>query len=194
MDQKITENFSYYEFGPKGSDNLWLPSNEYQKTMITLLAINLQAVRSAIPQCTSMRITSGVRLASDYDRLKAAGYNPAETSDHNYGNAVQLDVSSSKYKTFGSTYNFSVGAADVVPSGISAVELFETAVQMTVDKKCNFGQIIHEYDKDKGSEWVHFANDPANFLGPVALRLLNRSKFLESSDGGKQYSVYTPKV
>ena len=112
MSQKITKNFSFYEFRPKGRPKSWMPTSEFQKRLIVNLAKNLQTVRTALPNGSWIQITSGVRSASDYTRLIKAGYRPSKTSDHNFGNAVQLNTNTAKYKKFGPTYNFSVGAAD----------------------------------------------------------------------------------
>jgi len=186
MDQKITRNFSYYEYAPNSQGGNWFPCSEYQKCLIDEHAQNLQIVRDALPAKATMRITSGVRVESDTDRLRVNGYNPSTTSDHYFGYAPRIPVGSSKYNKYGPTFNFAIGAADVVPTVVSAFELFKIAVSLTSFGSCHFGQII--YEKHGSSEWVHFGNDPRMFLSPSIVRFLGRSRFMQSLDGGKTYT------
>jgi len=186
----ITKNFSYSEFRPKKATKSWMPTSEYQKLLIDELAENLQVVRSEMPS-GYMKITSGVRDKNDYERLKRLGYNPSRTSDHNCGLAIELPKHDRKYKKFGDTYNFAVGAADVVPVGMSAKELFNLSVKLVQGGKCNFGQVIYEKDPNSGAEWVHYGNSLKDLFAPQIIDMINRTQFMKTTDGGRTYSVST---
>ena len=174
MHKKITPNFFYYEFRPKAR-------------LLQNLAQNLQIVRSAMPENTSLHITSGLRAPADFARLKKAGYNPSPTSDHNFGNAVPLKINTVKYKKYGPTYNFSVGAADSVPVEMETIDLFHLAIDLTKKKKCRFGQVIYEKNPATGAEWVHFGGDTEYVFSDEIVKFLNRIQFMESLDGGRSY-------
>lgn len=189
MHKKITSNFYYYEFRPKARPKTWIPTNDYQRMLMENLAQNLQIVRSAMPENTSLQITSGLRAPADFKRLKKAGYNPSPTSDHNFGNAVPLKINTAKYKKYGPTYNFSVGAADCVSKGMDVIDLFHLAIDLTNNKKCRFGQIIYEKNPATGAEWVHFGGDPGYVFSDEIVKFLNRIQFLESLDGGRNYKA-----
>jgi hypothetical protein len=150
----------------------------------------MQIVRDAMPANSSISISSGVRNKEDYDRLVLNGYNPSETSDHNYGNAVLLKYGSDKYLKYGPTYNFSVGAADCVPNGITAKELFNLTMDLVINNKCKFGQVIYEYNPTTKAEWVHFGNDPGLYYSVHLAMFIMREKFMESIDGGKTYKIF----
>jgi len=187
----ITKNFSYYEFRPHGTPKSWLPTSEYQKLLVDTLAENLQTVRSEMPSDSWMKITSGVRTLSDYQRLKNAGYKPSKTSDHNFGVSIPLDKHTSKYKKFGDTYNFSVGAVDVQPSGMSTKDLFNLSVKLVQGNQCDFGQVIYEYDPNTGAEWVHYGNSLAELFTYVIVDMINRTQFMKTLDGGRTYQICT---
>ncbi len=187
--KKVSENFFYSEFRPAGAPLAWMPVSEYQDELLKSLAANLQVVRDSMQQGSSITISCGVRVFKDYDRLKNAGYNPSYTSDHFCGLAVPVNQNSDKYKKFGPTYNFSVGAADCVPKGMTVTELFNLAVQLTKMGQTRFGQVIYEKDPEKNTEWIHFGGDPTPFFSQKILMLINRPKFLQSTDGGKSYKV-----
>lgn len=189
MSQKITKNFYFYEFRPKGRQKTWMPSSIFQKGLIVNLAKDLQVVRSAMPRGAWIQITSGVRSAQDYTRLINAGYRPSKTSDHNFGNAVPLKANTVKYKKYGSTYNFSVGAADCVPRNFPVKSLFELAVHLTQEGVCNFGQVIYEKSPKSGAEWVHLGADPSYCFSEEIVRFMKRTQFLVSLDGGKSYQA-----
>ena len=189
MSQRITKNFSFYEFRPKGKPKTWLPTVDYQRRLIINLATNLQIVRSAMPKGSHIQITSGVRSADDYTRLIKSGYNPSKTSDHNYGNAVSLAINSKKYKKYGPTYNFSVGAADCVSHGFRPYDLFLLAKEMTQVGSCSFGQIIYEENPRTRAQWVHFGGDPSFVFSNNTIDFIKRTKFLMSYDGGKSYQI-----
>lgn len=187
----LTSNFSYYEFKPHGAPRSWRPNSEYQELLIKELAENLQVVRSELPEGCYMKITSGVRTLSDYNRLINKGYKPSKTSDHNCGVAIPLEKHEKKFKKFGETYNFSVGAADVVAVGMSVKELFNLSVKLYQGGKCNFGQIIYEYDPNDGDEWVHYGNSLKDLFAPQVVSMINRSRFMKSVNGGRSYEIAT---
>ena len=185
----ITQNFSFYEFRPNGQPSSWKPNSEYQRMLIIELAKNLQVVRSAMPSGAFMRVTSGVRLLNDYKRLITAGYRPSKTSDHNCGIAVPLDPSKSKFKKYGETYNFAVGASDVVPNGMSVWDLFKLSFRLVKESMCNFGQVIYEKNPSDGSEWVHYGNALEPFFSDKIIKMIGRQRFRKSTDGGITYSI-----
>ncbi|NJR75363.1 MAG: hypothetical protein HC773_20435 [Scytonema sp. CRU_2_7] len=101
-----SKNFDYNEFRPNGADSTWMPDSSLQKILLDNLILNLQVVREAMPTGSYMRVTSGVRNLVDFERLIEAGYNPSETSDHNFGLGVRLRRHSTKISVFGATYTF----------------------------------------------------------------------------------------
>ena len=185
----LTKNFSFSEFRPKNSPSTWTPNSIYQKMLIVNLAENLQIVRDKMPTGSYMKITSGVRLLSDYDRLRASGYNPSKTSDHNCGVSIPLINGTKKFKKFGETYNFAIGAADIVSIGMSTWDLFKLSFRLTKEGVCNFGQIIYEKNPTNGSEWVHYGNNLENFYSKKIIDMIGRQKFMKSIDGGTSYSI-----
>lgn len=188
---KITKNFSYWEFGPKGCKKTWVPDNTYQKRLITNLAEILQHLRNEANRVfhrkVSIRITSGVRTMADYYRLQGMGYHPSPTSDHFCGLAVPIIDNPSKRSKFGETYNFAVGAADCVVKGMSQLDFFKLAMQCHIDSKIHCGQII--YEKHKKSEWVHISNPYEKYFSKWTSEWLGEKPFLKSLDGGKTYKV-----
>ena len=187
----LTQNFSYSEFKPHGSDKNWKPSSEYQKLLIVNLAKDLQIVRDSIPANCFMDITSGVRTIQDYYRLKNQGLNPSKTSDHYFGMPIKLDKNSEKYNKFGETYNFTVGAVDVVPIGFSSWDLFKIAFNLINSGVCDFGQLIYEKNPKNGIDWVHFGGSMHRIFTENLIALIGRDKIMKSMDGGKSYSVVT---
>jgi len=185
----ITKNFSFYEFKPKNEPKSWKPNSYYQKMLITTLAKNLQIIRNKLPSGSYMKVTSGVRLLSDYERLKAAGYRPSKTSDHNCGVAIKLKPDTFKFKKFGETYNFSVGAADIVSVGMSVWDLFKLSFRLTKESMCDFGQIIYEKIPGTEIEWIHYGNSLKHFFSSHIIKMISRQKFLKSLDGGKTYEI-----
>ena len=135
-------------------------------------------------------VSSGVRTLVDYGRLIALGYHPSQTSDHYFGQAIPLDPVTEKFKKFGSFYSFSVGAGDVIPEGVSALQVFQTAVELDRQEKVFFGQIIYERGGVSDVERIHFGNDPDLFYQPSVCKIFKRTKYLTSVDGGKTYKVF----
>jgi len=189
MSQKITKNFSFYEFRPKGKPKSWMPANEFTKMLVTNLATNLQVVRSAMPRGDWIKITSGVRAPEDYDRLINAGYIPSTTSDHNFGNAVKLTINTIKYKKYGPTYNFSVGAADCISHTLNVHDLFLISCELVKRNECRFGQVIYEENPKTGAQWVHFGADPTYYFSEKIVNFMGKQPFLVSMDGGKSYQT-----
>lgn len=190
MSNKITDNFYYYEFAPKGSLKSWKPVNKYQKYLIDMLATNLQVLRTDFPKGSFMKVTSGVRTEQDLVRLESQGYHPSKTSDHYFGFAPRIDRYSYKYDRFGPTYNFSSGAADIVPvGGLSTQDLFKMAIDYYKSGRVHFGQVIFEYNPRTGVSWVHFSNDYKSLFNSEIVTLLNKKRFLSSNNGGKSYEI-----
>ncbi len=186
---KITTNFWYHEFAPYGAGSSWVPQNKIMQLMIKNLAKNLQIVRSLFPDAIFV-VSSGVRSLVDYARLVDLGYYPSKTSDHYFGQAIPLDPSTEKYKKFGAFYCFSVGAADILPRGVSVLKVFRTAVDLDLREKVFFGQIIYERGGVEDVERIHFGNDPDCFYQPSVCEFFKRTKYLTSVDGGKTYQVF----
>ncbi len=177
---KLTNNFSLYEFAPKGYDRQWTPSKPYQLFLIKLLADELQIVSDAIKN-VPIKITSGVRTKYDYNRLKKAGYYPSPTSDHYCGTLVAGETE--KCDFFEGVYPFACGAVDIVVSKRDLKEVFDIIVELQRTGKVSFGQIIFE------GGWIHISNSMDNVL--QSLReggMLNYSgDILTSGNSGKSY-------
>jgi len=184
---KITKNFFFYEFGPSGCKKDWAPNNEFQKRLIIDLATNLQILRDIAK--VPINISCGIRTIEDHYRLQGSGYHPSETSDHFFGVAVPIKPTSPKYSKFGGTYNFSVGAVDCVPVGISVQKFFKISMKSYIDSKTKFGQIIYEKDPIRNVEWVHLSNFYENYFSYAIVQWLGKHKFMQSIDGGKTYTI-----
>jgi len=181
---QLTKNFSLDEF----TNELEIP--DYRLFLVQGMANILQTIRNVL--CCSIQITSGMRSQADFDRLRKAGYNPSETSDHNYGLPIMLDSSNPKFRTFGAIYNFSVGAADIVPD-IGAENAWKQ-LEPLCDREQNLivgiriGQFILEKGLPGATPWIHVSNHPEiAFSRELVRKFLNRPCFLTSVDGGKTY-------
>jgi len=194
---KITKNFSFWEFGPKGCDHRWIPEGEYLQILVLDLAHNLQKLRDKANKIrkgnVSIHISSGIRTIADHHRLQGAGYHPSQTSDHFYGAAVPLTPGTAKCNKFGANYVFSSGAGDCIPSGISVESFFQLAMKMYRRSEVHFGQIIYEHDPIRKSKWVHLSNSYTNYFSDQIVQWLGKKPFLQSLDGGKSYQVATAK-
>ncbi len=186
---RVSKNFWYHEFAPHGAGSSWLPQNKIMQLMVQKLAENLQIIRSLFPMSRFI-VSSGVRTLVDYGRLKDLGYNPSQTSDHYFSQAIPLDAFGEKYKKFGSFYVFSVGAADIVPRGVSVMEVFRKAVSLNSRKEVSFGQIIYERGGINDVERIHFGNEPSLFYQPCVCEFFKRTKYMTSVDGGETYKVF----
>ena len=165
----------------------WADQPSFQRMLFTTMAVNILNIIAdhfgVIPH-----VTSGQRLESDYERLIAAGYHPADTSDHFYGAVVPCRTPEHIAK-YGKTYSLSVGASDIIFPGIDTFKAYEEIVELDKTGKICCGQIIHEYGS--GKDWIHVANDPILFYSDKVVHdLLNRPKYLYSKDDGKTYEVY----
>ena len=185
----ITNNISYKELRPFGTPDTWRPTFPLQDLMIKTLAKNIQIVLDAA-KCHAT-FSSGVRVASDYDRLIKQGYNPSPKSDHFCGNVVSIDPikQSDNYKKFGPYYIFAVGAADTIPTK-NINDFFKAAVTLNKNGVTNFGQVIHEVDPEKHTEWVHFGNNLNEFFSKSVCDLIQKQQYLYTIDGGKNYNVF----
>ena len=188
---KITKNFSFWEFGPKGCDRRWTPDNEQQRHLIEDLAKNLQVLRDKARGSTSIHITSGIRTPADFYRLQGAGYHPSATSDHFCGVAVPIGHDNPKHAKFGDTYNLSVGAGDCHIVGMSTLAFAKMAMEEYRSSNVDFGQIIYERDPIRKCEWVHVSNAYRNYFSSRIVNWLDKTPFLQSLDGGKTYTVAT---
>lgn len=172
MNKQLTKNFNLSEFS---SYDL----NEYQISLLQILANNIQIVRDRLQpyavkgKAVSVSIRSGVRRQDDYNSLKAKGYNPSATSDHFCG----LQLLSKP----------TIGAADTV---FLNCKLSHKEIALMIrdwDKQgiVSFGQIIYEINPKTNYSWIHLGNDPKNvFTDKVAI---TRVKYLMSLDNGKTY-------
>jgi len=183
---KISKNFYYYEVRPHNKPKSWIPSSKYQNSLVLNVIKNVQVVRNEFSAGAYMIITSGVRTLEDHQRLLDSGYNPSITSDHYFGEAPKIPIGIYKHKKYGVTYNFAMGAVDIVSVGVSIANMFDIAIDLTEQNKCSFGQIIHE-SSSSGKEWVHFGGDPKPFLSKDMIDFLNKKKYMISVDNGHTY-------
>lgn len=175
---KLTENFALNEF-TKGKS-----VNDYQLSLLKLLAENLQKLRNYLQQfakdkkkAVCITISSGVRFQGDYERLKAAGYNPSATSDHFCGLQTLAKPT--------------VGAADISVTNctLSLKEVASRMIEMDKSSELSFGQIIYERNPAKPSEWIHVGNDWTKIFNMNVVKF-SRSKYLMSNDNGKTYQTF----
>lgn len=174
--KQLTANFSLSEFTTS-------EINDYQMSLLQLLADNLQLVRDNLQEYAepgknvSITVTSGFRTQADYDRLKAKGYNPSTTSDHFFGLQLQARPT--------------LGAADIVIKNctLNHREIAGKIIEWDKAGKVHFGQVIYEYNPATKVSWVHLGNDwklifsdKINFF---------RKKYLMSLNNGKTYVDYT---
>jgi len=173
-DKQLTPNFKLSEF-------IKTDPTPYQESLLQLLADNLQKVRDMLQQYAvegkkvSIGISSGVRTAEDYDRLKAKGYNPSKTSDHLCG--LQL------------TAKPTLGAADIYVTNckLSMKEIFTKIMYWDKTLQVHFGQVIYEYNPATKAEWIHLGND-WNQIFHVGINV-SRTKYMQSLDNGKSYQA-----
>lgn len=185
MKHKLSKNFSSSEFTKKSWTKLPVSKQYLLKSLCSSV---LQPARDVLGP---LKITSGLRTQADYNRLKKQGYNPSSTSDHNFGNAAKLTPSNRRYKSFGEVYNYSVGAADIIPANVPVWEAFEILVEMSEKGTINPGQIIYEKKKN-GVEWIHISNHPELVYSRAFINQtkLNKTRYLTTRDGGKTYIKY----
>ena len=174
-DKKLTTNFKLSEFTKTDP-------TEYQLTLITILAGEIQKIRDRLQEFkkgtrdVSITITSGVRTQADYDRLKKRGSNPSATSDHFCG--LQL------------TATPTLGAADIQVRNcsMSLKKIAALIIEMDKREEVRLGQIIYEKNPETGSEWIHLGNDwNMIFRDRIPFK---RKKYLMSTDNGKTYKTF----
>jgi len=173
---KLTANFALEEFTKTAFDDL----SAQQKTMLIALSSTMQVIRDVIKE--PIRVTSGMRDLSDYNRLVAKGYFPSDTSDHFFGVEVPI-VKEAKKAIYGKTYSMSVGACDFTVSNN------DKAFKLIMGLKLPIGQLIHEYGN--GKDWIHISNSPTLiYSDSICKKYLTRPKYMISSDAGKTYHEY----
>lgn len=193
---KVSEHFWFSEFSERDPSIL----TTIQMYMVKHLAQNiLEAIRTYLGQAfgaeVSIKIVSGVRFPSDHNRLKKQGFNPSETSDHLFGNIVKLR-NPAKIRVYGKYFQFSVGAADIMPS-CGAKEAWDVlAPHFVRERSCialpngdvKIGQIILERRR---SFWLHISNPKELVYNSfVAETFLKVEPFLQSMDNGTTYKPY----
>jgi uncharacterized protein (TIGR02145 family) len=158
---QLTKNFKLEEFLIRNGYPSIPVADLNQRTFdqIQIMANMLQVIRDEIGK--PIKITSGVRMQEDYDRLLRKGDKPSETSDHYYGNIIPYAKESKAYKKYGANYALAVGAVDIVCLGMDTIELYNSILKMRYDGKIKTGQLLLEKD---GTFWVHIANDPSPWL------------------------------
>lgn len=190
---KISDHFWFSEFS-KRDPAILTPVQMY---MVKHLAQDiLEPIRSylgtALKSEVLMKIVSGFRFPSDNNRLVKQGFNPSETSDHLFGNIVKLR-NPAKIRLYGKYYQYSVGAADVVPS-CGVKEAWDILLPYFVrDRACialpigdvKIGQVILERRK---SFWLHISNPKdCVYNSFVAESFIKVEPFLQSMDNGVSY-------
>lgn len=181
QDIRLSKNFKLSEFTK-------IEQTDYSLALLTLLASQLQIVRNNLQDYAkdktrqvSISINSGVRTSADYDRLKKAGHNPSETSDHFCG--LQLKCKPT------------LGAADIrlTNCNISLQEVANLLIEWDKAGQINFGQIIFEYNPKTKYAWIHVGNDWNSIFSTDFLQdfyKISRKKYLMSLDNGKTYKTF----
>ena len=189
---KLSEHFQLKEFTDRPMELL----TPIQLYMLRNLCSVLECIRTflsqELEQPVPMKVSSGIRLPSDINRLRKAGYNPSETSDHLFGNIVKLR-SKVKIKMYGKYYTYSVGACDIVPL-CGAEEAFnlmiphfnrQTGEVNLPGGTIRVGQIILE---KRNTFWLHISNPPElMYSDQLVAQYFNRKHFLKSLDNGGSY-------
>jgi len=186
---KLTEHFRLSEFTRVSVESI----PKVQMFLIKSLANQLEAVRTILTtefrKSVPIHITSGWRTREDFDRLVSQGYHPSETSDHYYGVPISIQALEKKLK-WGDVYSYSVGATDIIPVNVDIEKAFEVICQKAKDKILFLGQVIHEYNRAKGQDWIHLSNSPLLMYSQAFVNeFLLRSQFLVSNDGGVSYNA-----
>lgn len=181
QDINLSKNFKLSEFTKTDL-------SDYSFALLKLLASQLQIVRNNLQEYAkdktrqvSISINSGVRTSADYDRLKKAGHNPSETSDHFCG--LQLKCKPT------------LGAADIRLSNcnISLQEVANLLIEWDKAGQINLGQIIFEYNPKTKYAWIHIGNDWTSIFSVDFLQdfyKISRKKYLMSLDNGKTYKSF----
>jgi hypothetical protein len=181
---KLSKNFSSEEFTKIPYEQL----PKLQQLMLQNITNNiLQPIRNEVGK--SITVTSGMRTSEDYERLKAKGFFPSESSDHFYGTGFALS-DPNKILKYGKTYFYSVGAADFTVLGMLPKDVFNICYHMVQNGELDIGQLILEYGGVGGSSWIHVSNPQTLIYSLKASDLFKKTKVLTSDDGGKTYKPY----
>jgi len=173
---KLTPNFDLSEFSK-------IQLSDYQLSLVQLLANNLQIVRDKLQafkrvqdKNVSISISSGVRTAADYERLKANGHNPSANSDHFCGYQPGSKPT--------------LGAADIRVNNcsLSLKDIASLIIEWDKSGIVHFGQIIYEFNPSTGGCWIHVGND-WNQIFKEGIKF-SRTKYLMSLDNGKTYQAF----
>jgi len=173
---KLTANFDLSEF-TKGAE-----VNDYQKSLLQLLANNLQIVRDRLQKYSrnskpvSITVSSGVRTMADYERLKKAGHNPSANSDHFCGYQPGTKPT--------------LGAADIKVSNctLSLKDIAKLIIEWDKAGKVHFGQVIYEFNPATEACWIHVGNDWNQIFKEGIV--VSRTKYLMSLDNGRSYTKF----
>lgn len=187
----ITKHFSYANFRPSSAPESWTPVNKYQDYLIVSIAGELERVLSKMPQHSKIKVLSGVVTEKSRSILKKKGELSPLSNDHLYG-VPAVSTCEIMINRFGPTTPMTVGAVDIVPSGMGLSEFFDLLVDMTMRCRVKFGQVIMV--TGGAVDHIHISNDPMELFSPQVARLIHKDKYLTSSDGGFTYSVYEPPV
>lgn len=182
LKKKLSNDFWLFEFENNGFPKN--PSN-IEAYLLLCLVNSLQVLRNNIQKVIT--VTDCYRDDKRYLELIKAGYNPSPTSDHFWNQPIELleRQHPKQFKKYGSSYNTSVGATDIVCEGVK--EVFDHMCSERVIYSKLFGQII--YEKQGVKEWLHLSNNPSVLYSGEAISELGleRDKWLMSVDGGKNY-------
>lgn len=184
---QLSKNFHLKEF-TKLHESQLTPIQRY--LLKSLCEEVLQPIRNFL-SCR-IKVTSGLRMIEDVKRLKAAGYNPSETSDHFFGESVPLSRTI-KIARFGSFYSYSVGAGDIIPACGAEIAFWKlrpyfnpvTGEVNLPEQIIKIGQLILE----KGNTyWMHVSNPTTLVYSETfASKYLKKTPFLISLDNGRSY-------
>jgi len=190
MTTKITDNFSLDEFT---NNDKSIIVNDVMMFMIKSLCENVLEPLRNFWGC-KVKINSGIRTEKQNSILIKNGYNPSDKSDHFYGASVKTKTEKTR-RRYGDTYNFSVGAVDIMPvCGGFALAAFDKTRQLFQPQynminlpggAIKIGQFILE----KGnSYWIHVSNHPSIiYSNKFVSSFLEKKPFLISLDNGKTY-------
>jgi len=186
--EQLTKNFSVKEI--IGGNKDWKKYADKTQNMIFAMANMLQFIRDIYER--PVRISSGLRDISDYERMKNNGLNPSPTSDHFYGQDIGCIKGSAAEKKYGAIYKLSVGAADFTVDGFDIIKVYNDLLKYKYDKVLKCGQLLLEKNN---SYWIHIANDPTSFLTDEEKKLrgeisLNGNGY--SLDNGKSFDWISP--
>jgi hypothetical protein len=160
----LSAHFAWHEFA-RGTGLDIRSANTRTIQMATELANTLELIRAYIGN-RAITINSAIRTPAKQAEIEAAGSNPSPTSDHYYAENPASPLS--------------VGAADIVASGMTAIDLFNKILEMKYDGMIQTGQVLLE---KHNTWWVHIANPPSKFL--------NASQLSQRSDSSKNLVAYS---